>query len=176
MPSGHYDLLYTLQDLPPTSAPVATYLQYASHTHHEPAYDLGPQPDFMTLIPGMSYANPQQGWLSSSSYTDSDFFPTSAPIQPCAPVVPTPAAPAPPQQQTQVQPVYVPATPTQLVAPPTQITQDFAIRTVPHANVQSHHAFQQQVSGPFRPSAWELEEGFAQTMSHTPYQTSIFRK
>ena len=164
-----------LQDLPPSSAPVATYLQYASHTHHEPVYDLGVQPDFMTMIPGMSYANPHQGWMSSSSYTDSDFFPTPAPIQPCASVISTPSAPAP-QQQLQTQPVYVPATPTQLVAPPNQITQEFAIRTVPHANMNAHHGFQQQMSGPFRPSAWELEEGFAQTMSHMPFQTAIFRK
>ena len=163
-----------LQDLPASSAPVATYLQFASHDH-EPVYDLGNQPDFMTMIPGMSYANPHQGWISSSSYTDSDFFPTPAPMQSCAPVVPTPASPAP-QQRLQPQPVYVPATPTQLVAPPNQITQELAIRNVPHAIMQLHHGFQQQLPGPFRPSAWELEEGFAQTMCHTPFQTSIFRK
>jgi ubiquitin thioesterase protein OTUB1 len=171
-------LLYTLQDLPPSSAPAAipTYLQYASQPHHEPAYNLDVS-DFMTMIPGMSYANPhaQQGWMSSSSYADSDFFSTPAPIQPCAPVVPTPSAPAP-QPQLQSQPVYVPATPTQLVAPPTQITQEFAIRTVPQAVMHTQQGFPQQPSGPFRRSQWELKEGFIQSMSETPFQTSIFRK
>ena len=129
----------------------------------------------MTMIPGMSYAHPQQGWMSSSSYSDSDFFPTAAPIQPCAPVVPTPSAPAP-QPQLQPQPVYVPATPTQLVAPPTQIPQEFAIRTVPQAVMHTQQGFPQQPSGPFRRSQWELKEGFIQSMSETPFQTSIFRK
>lgn len=173
--SGHYDLLYTVQDLPPSSAPAAipTYLQYASQPYHEPACDIG-VPDFMTMIPGMSYANPHQAWMSSSSYSDSDFFPTPAPIQQCAPVVPTPA-PAP-QPQMQPQPAYVPATPTQLVAPPTQMPQEFAIRTVAHQSMHAQPSFQPQPSGPFRPSKWEWEHGVAETMCQIPFQTSIFRK
>ena len=173
---GHYDLLYMPQDLPPASVPaaVSTYLQYASRPHQEPVYELGVS-DFMTMIPGMSYANPHQGWMSSSSYAGSDFFTTPAPVQQCTQAIPTPSAPAP-QPQMQHQTVYLPATPTHLVAPPTQMPQDLAIRAVPHASMQLHSGFQHQPTGPFRPSAWELEPDFAQQMSQMPFQTSIFRK
>lgn len=168
---GHYDILYKIEDLPPAAASIPTYLQYASHTHSEPVYDLGVS-DFMTMIPGMSFANPQQAWMSNSSY-GSDFFTTSTPVQQCVPPVPTPA-PAP-QPQIQPQPVYVTPAPNHLVAQPTQMSQEMVIRTVPHGNV-AHSGFQQQLSGPFRPSMWELEDGFVQATSQMPFQTSIFRK
>ena len=173
---GHYDLLYMPQDLPPSSVPAAvpTYLQYASQPHHEPVYDLGVS-DFMTMIPGMSYANPHQGWMSSSSYGSSDFFATPGPVQQCTQAMPTPSAPAP-QPQLQHQTVYLPATPTQLVPPPNSMPQDLAIRTVPHATMQQHNGFQPQPTGPFRPSAWELEPDFVQATSQVQFQTSIFRK
>ena len=177
--SGHYDLAYTLQDLPPAPAPapasVPTYFQYASQPYHEPAYDLGVS-DALAMIPGMSYANPQHGWMSSSSYSDSELFPTPGPpIQSCAPVGPTPATPAP-QSQLPHQAVYVPPTPTQLVAPPNHIQQDFTLQSVPLASTQAHPIFQHQPSGPFRHSAWEYEPGFAQAMFETPFQTTIFKK
>ena len=164
-----------IQDLPPASIPAAvpTYLQYASHPHQEPAYDLGVS-DFMTMIPGMSYVNPHQSWISSSDYAGSDFFTSPAPVQPCAPPLVTPAAPA---VQPQVQPVYA-APPNQLVPPPTQFPQELAIRTAPHAptTMQSLSSLQQQMVGPFRPSAWELEPDFMQATCSTPFQTNQFRE
>ena len=170
---GHYDLLYMPLDLPPASVPAAvpTYLQYESQPHHEPVYDLGVS-DFMTMIPGMSYANPHQSWMSNSGYAGSDFF---TPTQHCTQPAATPSAPAS-QPQMQPQPVYVPATPTPLVSPPTQMPQELAIRTVPHATMPPHPGPQHQLGGPFRPSAWELEPDFIQAACHVPFQTSIFRK
>lgn len=156
-------------DLPPASIPdaVPTYLQYASQHHEEPVYDLGVS-DFMTMIPGMSYANPHQAWASSSSY-GSDFFGPS--VQQCTQAIPTPSAPAP-----QPQPVYVHAPQTPLVPPPTQMPQELAIRSVSHGTAPQHVGIQHQLGGPFRPSAWELEPDFAQATSQMPFQTSIFRK
>ncbi|OTA36076.1 hypothetical protein BTJ68_03618 [Hortaea werneckii EXF-2000] len=64
-------------------------------------------PDFMALIPGMSYANPHQAWMSNSSY-GSDFFATPAPVNQCVPPpIPTPAPAPQTQPQVQPQPVYV---------------------------------------------------------------------
>ena len=171
------------QDLPPSSIPAAvpTYLQYASQPHQEPVYDLGVS-DFMTMIPGMSYANPNSSWLSGSAggYGGSDFFATPAPVQQCAqPSLATSAAPtaaAPQPQMQSQQPMYT-ATPTQLVPPPVQFPQDLAIRSAPHAPMQSLTAFQHQsAGGPFRPSHWELEPDFVQATSAVPFQTAIFRK
>lgn len=165
------------QDLPPASMPTAvpTYLQYASQPHQEPVYDLGVS-DFMTMIPGMSYANPNQSWMSGSTgYAGSDFFTAPAPVQQCTQPLATPAAPAS-QPQIQSQPMYT-ATPTQLVSPPVQFPQqELAIRTAPHASMQSLSSFQQSAGGPFRPSHWELEPDFVQATSSVPFQTAIFRK
>lgn len=165
------------QDLPQASiaAPVETYLQYASHTHNEPVYDLGVS-DFMTMIPGMSYANPHQSWMSGSTgYAGSDFFATPAPVQQCAQPLATPAAPAL-QPQIQSQPMYT-ATPTSYVPPPAQLPQELAIRTVPQASMQNLPAYQpHSTGGPFRPSHYELEPDFVQATSAVPFQTAIFRK
>lgn len=166
------------QELPAASIPtsVETYLQYASHPHQEPVYDLGVS-DFMTMIPGMSYATPHGAWMSGSTgYASSDFFATSAPVQQCTQPLATPAAPAP-QPQIQAQPMYT-ATPTQLVPPPVQFPQELAIRTAPHAGgMQNLSTFQSQAAGgPFRPSHWELEPDFVQATSSVPFQTAIFRK
>ena len=175
--SGHYDLLYMAQDIPPTSisAPVETYLQYATQPYQDPAQDLCVS-DFMTLIPGMSYANQQQGWMSGSTgYAGSDFFAPSAPAQQCTQPLATPVTPAP-QPHIQAQPMYT-ATPTQLVPPPVQFPQELAIRSAPHAGMQSLSAFQQQgTGGPFRPSHWELEPDFKLATSAVQFQTPIFRK
>lgn len=161
-----------LQDLPPANVPATTYLQYASQ-EPQGVYDLDVS-DYMTMIPGMSYANPPSGWSSASTYS-SDFFGASAPVQQCAQPVPTPSAPAP-QPQLQPQTIYIPAAQVQLVAPPTQMPQDLAIRTVTHASAPAHTGFQHQLGGPFRPSVWELEPDFYQATSQMPFQTSIFRK
>jgi ubiquitin thioesterase protein OTUB1 len=161
------------QDLPPATVPAAvpTYLQYSSH-YHEPVYEID-LPDFMATIPGMSFANPHQAWLSSSSYADSDFFAAPTPVQPCAPSLPTLSTSAP-QPQMQSAPVFITAPPAHMVPPPTQMPEELAIRTVPHSATSSHINSQAQISsGPFRPSHWEFECDFTQQV---PLQTSIFKK
>ena len=173
---GHYDLLYMPQDMPPAPVPAAvpTYLQYASHPYQEPAYDLGVS-DFMTMIPGMSYANQHTGWISSSSYGDSDFYMNAAPVQPCAQVVPTPVDPVP-QPQMQPQTVYMPTTQAHLVAPPLQMPQELAIRSVSHTGIPPHLDIHDQVTGRFRPSTYQIKPEIIQATSYMPFQTSIFRK
>lgn len=160
------------QDLPPVAVPVAipTYLHYASQPYHEPACDIG-LPDLMMSIPGMSYANPHQSWMSPS-YADSDFFGFSAPVQQCPQPTPSPAAPVP-QPQMQAAPVYVPATPAHLVPPPTQMPETLVIRTLPQPSVTSHQVLSPHSTGPFRPSVYQLE---TDVLPHTPLQTAIFRK
>lgn len=143
-------------------------------------YDLGvsAMPDFMMAIPGMSYANQSQTWGLPSSYGSTpDFgFATQASVPACTPTVSTVTAPAP-QSHVQSQQVYVPAsTPTQMVAPPTQLTHDLAIRpSTSHIGTSDYHQ-PQMGGGPFRPSAWQLEPDFVQATSNMPFQTSIFRK
>lgn len=171
---GHYDILYKAEDLPQPIPPMQTYLQYGSHMHDDPVGEVG-CPDFMALIPGMSYANPHQAWMSNSSY-GSDFFATPAPVNQCVPPpIPTPAPQTQPPQ-VQPQPVYVSPPPTQIVPPPTQMPHEMAIRSAPSQGNVNHAGFQNHLSGPFRPSAWELQDGFVQATSQMPLQTSIFRK
>jgi ubiquitin thioesterase protein OTUB1 len=169
---GHYDILYKTEDLPQASAPIA-YLQYGSHTHFEPVQDLG-YSDVLSMIPGMSYATQHPVWMSGSTY-GSDFFSSPAPVQQCSQAVATPVTPAP-QPHIQAQPTqFVTAAPSHLVAPPLQMPQEMAIRTAPHASL-APSAFHSQLSGPFRPSAWELEPDFRHATSQVQYQTSIFKK
>ncbi|KAI7457765.1 cysteine proteinase [Hortaea werneckii] len=171
---GHYDILYKAEDFPQPVPPMQTYLQYGSHMHDDPVGEVG-CPDFMALIPGMSYANPHQAWMSNSSY-GSDFFATPAPVNQCVPPpIPTPAPAPQTQPQVQPQPVYVSPPPTQIVPPPTQMPHEMAIRSAPSHGNLNHAGFQDQLSGPFRPSAWELKDGFVQATSQMPLQTSIFR-
>jgi len=174
---GHYDILYKAEDLPVQPMVVPTYLQYSSVTHQEPVYDLGVS-DFMTMIPGMSYATPQQAWASNASY-GSDFFPASTTVQQCTQPLPAPAvSTAQPQLQLQTQPVYIPATPSHLVAPPIQLPQEMAVRTAPHGILAQSNFPHQLTSSPFRRSRFEYEmtRDFAQAPLHLPLQTSIFRK
>jgi len=179
--SGHYDLLYKMEDVPAPPESIPTYLQFgSSQTYHEPIGHYGAVDEFMTMIPGMSFASSPNGWLSASSY-GSDFFAAPTPAQSCVQHLPTPvAAPVQPQLQPQVscQPVYVPPTPSEL-APPISLSHDLPIRSVPHATHASlpmvtyqHHL----PGGPFRSSAYELEPGFAQAMSYRPLETAQFRK
>ncbi|SMY29965.1 unnamed protein product [Zymoseptoria tritici ST99CH_1A5] len=182
---GHYDILYKPEDLPPPSPqqqPIATYLQYGSQTHQEPVYDLG-VPDFLTMIPGISYANtthwggmpPGYGELPAAS----NFF-ANVPPQTCAgQSIPTPSITTPQPQQIHPQPGYAATpTPTQLVPPPTQLTHDLPIRNNSHTTL-AHSDFQHQLGGgpggPFRPSFWQFEPEFMQASSCVPYQTAIFR-
>jgi hypothetical protein len=68
------------------------------------------------------------------------------------------------------------------VLPPTQMPTELPIRpcaSIPHADhaVESHADPQCQMSGIFRPSMYNSHvDGFAQTISHMPLTTSIFKK
>jgi ubiquitin thioesterase protein OTUB1 len=172
-----------MEDLPaPLLQPqeVATYLQYASQPHHEPVYELGVS-DFLTMIPGISYANtPQWGGSMSSSYGEvsgaSNFF-VNAPQQTCAGQAnPTPSIPTPQPQQSLPQPSYVAtSTPTQLVPPPSQLTHDLPIRNGSHTALPPSDFHSQLGGGIFRPSCYQMEPGFGRISSHAQYQTAIFR-
>jgi ubiquitin thioesterase protein OTUB1 len=175
--SGHYDILYKQEDLPAPPAPavVPTYLQYGSQTFYEPASDLNVSgmPDFMTLLPGMSYANQAPFCGVPSSYDSyesaSDFgFNTNgkAPVTACTPT--TPSAPAP-QSHVAAQSMFAPAsTPAQMVPPASQLTHDIDVRTVAPL---AHSDFG---AGPFRPSRHTFDSAFMS--GSQPFQTSIFRK
>lgn len=177
--SGHYDLLYKLEDLPAPIPQIAvpTYLQFASQPN-EPVYELGVS-DFMTMMPGGSYADTAHWGMSSSYGATQDFFNTTP--QACSQTMPIPSAPAP-QTHMHSQSAYIAAsTPTQMVPPPTQLVHELPIRNISHVSHASHASlahsdFQHQLSGgPFRPSVWQLEPEFMHA-SHLPFKTSIFRK
>jgi ubiquitin thioesterase protein OTUB1 len=174
-----------LEDLPappPQPQQVSTYLQYGSQPHQEPVYELG-VPDFLTMIPGISYANaPQWGGMPTTFGSDSvssDFF-TNVPPQTCGmgQSIPTPSAPAPQPQQINAPVNYTSATPTptQLVPPPSQLTHDLPIRNGSHTALVQSDFHSQLGGGPFRPSIWQMEPDFGHTSSHVQYQTAIFRK
>ncbi|KAK3636323.1 hypothetical protein LTR56_014279 [Elasticomyces elasticus] len=179
---GHYDILYKMEDLPPPPPPpmpeqatIPTYLQFGSSTHNEHVFDIAGM-DFMTQIPGMSCINPHQAWMSPSYGNGaSDFFATTAPAQQCAQPIAAPAptpTPAPQPQQIQPQSMYaVPATPTHYVAPPNELSQELAIRTISHAPL-ANASLQQHVAGPFRPSQYQLD---VRACAHMPFQTTIFK-
>lgn len=183
--SGHYDILYKPEDLPvPPQIAVPTYLQFASQPN-EPVYDLGVS-DFMTMMPGMSYANSAHWGMSSSYGATQDFFDPTP--QSCSQTMPTPSAPAP-QPHMHSQPAYVAAsTPPQMVLPPTQLVHELPIRNhshvsqvshAPHASFASlpHSDFTNQLSGgPFRPSRMQLEYEHMHASHHLPFKTSIFKK
>lgn len=174
--SGHYDILYKQDQIPAPPAPavVPTYLTYASQPFYEPASDLNVSgmPDFMTLLPGMSYANqaPFCGMPGSYDSYDSasDFGFNSNGKAPVTACTPTPSAPAP-QSHVQSQSMFAAtSTPVQMVPPPSQLTHDIDVRTIPQLG---HSDFG---GGPFRPNQYTFDSAFA---SHSqPFQTSIFRK
>ncbi|GAB7359809.1 hypothetical protein MBLNU230_g6978t1 [Neophaeotheca triangularis] len=175
---GHYDIIYKPEDVPPPPASeVPTYLQYATHTHHQPA-DLPAAQDFMTMIPGMSFANPCQDWMSTSSYGNSDFFTPSAPVQQQCNQMTQPIAPTPQEistrQHVESQPVYAPPPAQHMPPPPLQMAQDLVIRPAPHAAVP-RASYHQPLGGPFRPSIWELKPGIMDSTAQMPFQTAIFR-
>jgi ubiquitin thioesterase protein OTUB1 len=184
IPSGHYDLLYKYEDVPPpppSTESVAAYLSHnAPHPQYESIGDYSDAADNLMFIPGMSIAPSSNGWLSGPGY-GSDFFTTPfAPLQTCAPAVPTPVAPAPQPQmlsQTTPQPAYGAGAQASHVMPPTQIPTELAIRSMPHAEHAGVPPLNPKADGPFRPSHYEYEADYLQTMSHhMPLTTSIFKK
>nr|POE89985.1 hypothetical protein CFP56_20452 [Quercus suber] len=170
--SGHYDILYKTEGVPDSSAVMPTYLQYSSRTHQEPAYDIDVM-DFMTGIPGISYA-PQHNCWSGSSYSGSDFFSSQGAVQRRVESSASPNT----QPQGQSRATCVREDSTQVSTPPEQLSQELVMRAAPHA-IASHasSAAQHQLvgGGPFRPSAWELEGDFLSAQSQLPLTTSIFR-
>lgn len=185
--SGHYDLLYKYEDVPLPAAPepISAYLQqHAPQPEYAPISDYSDATDNLMFIPGMSIA-PSHGWMSGPNY-GSDFFSAPfAPVQSCAQTLPSPVAPAPqPQmlQQAPAQPAYSSSAQVSHVLPPTQVLTELPIRpcaSLPHADhaTESHADPQGQMSGIFRPSMYNSHvDGFAQTISHMPLTTSIFKK
>ena len=183
--------------------PVSTYLQFSSSTHNEPAQPLNPfqsdyndMPDFLTSIPGMSFASPQVGWMACSGF-GSDFMTAPVPIQQCTQPLPTPVAPV---SQPQVQPhgqsqsgyipipqssvhagaAYMPTTPSTLSGSPPESVHGLVIRNPPHTVMHAaveHPTFSSNSNGVFRPSFYEFQPGFAQATSGGWYpETSIFKK
>ncbi|KAK5109550.1 hypothetical protein LTR62_006901 [Meristemomyces frigidus] len=181
---GHYDILYKAEDLPQPPEPIPTYLQFGSREHQQHVYDIAPVMDFMTDIPGMSFINPHQAWLTGSSYGSgvSDFFTAPQTLQQCVQPTPAPAPVATPipyvslEPQLQPSPLYIPPPAVEHFAPSAvELTQELALRPAPHVSMVTS-AFQQQTPGPFRPSAWQFEEGFVHATSQRSIQTSIFKK
>lgn len=174
--SGHYDILYKPEDIPPP--PVATYLQISSHTYNDPVFEL-PSADFMTMVPGMSMTSRQHGWISSNSCGGlCDFFPAPTPAQPCASTLSTPAPSSAvssvlPQQHSSFAPRSTAAPVLPQNHPP---AQELTIRPAAHSMMQIGYPQMGASDGPFRPSPWTLEADIQRATSHMPLQTSIFRK
>lgn len=156
-----------------------TYLQFASQPN-EPVYDLGVS-DFMTMMPGMSYANSAHWGMSSNNYGGTqDFF--HSPPQACSQAMPTPSVPTP-QPHMHIQPPYIAAASPNRMAPPSiQSVHELPIRNMSHVSHASHASLthldcqNHHSSGPFRPSSWQFEPDFMHAGSHLPLKTAIFKK
>lgn len=182
--SGHYDILYKAEDFPPpvpSQPPLHVALAGYTDEFVPMANNMS---DVMTLIPGMYPTSIGQRWPSVSY----DYNPNPAPQPQVTPVpsyapVPTPTAAVASSHQEYAAPVHA-----------------------SHGTHQSHHNLHLETSitlpihpapapppppmtiergppvalergGPFRPSVYELEPGFASGQAHSlPFQTSIFRK
>ncbi|WPH01714.1 Hypothetical protein R9X50_00456600 [Acrodontium crateriforme] len=162
---GHYDIVYKTEDVPQSTTSVQTYLQYHNETHNEPVMDLG-MSDFMTMIPGMSYAGPQQSWLPGAGYGYSDYL--------ASPPASMPALVESPELQSRTQSMYIPTPRTQMVPPSDEMPQDMDIRSDHHEETQPHFSGQSQTS-PFRSSYYQFEPGFVSATSHVPFKTAIFK-
>jgi ubiquitin thioesterase protein OTUB1 len=166
--SGHYDILYKLEDLPqrgsvphaPTQQNVIVALNHASTelTHHKIGFELD-----NIEIPGMSfYSGPSMAWPAFSQYEFPAVSTTHAISSP--PPVEAPIYTALPVAH--VQEVYVQTVP---VTPPAIAPVTLPHHPAPHAAIDR--------GGPFRPSIWEYETNFAPATPHPPLcQTAIFRK
>jgi ubiquitin thioesterase protein OTUB1 len=156
---------------PPQPSVVPAYLYHGSQTYQDPVLDLGFS-DFLTAIPGMSYAIPPQNWQSSSICGVSDFF--GNPVQPFkqAAVTPIDPAPAPRPHPIQTTPVYAAPAPNHLATPTEQLSDELVVRTVPQLSFPSNISYSN--TGPFRQSLWQLET--EQQAHMLPLQTSQFKK
>lgn len=167
---------------PPAQESVAAYLQQsAPHPDYQEIGDFGATDNLM-FIPGMSIA-PNHGWMSGPNY-GSDFFATPfAPVQTCAPTLPSPVAPAPqPQmlQQAPTQPAYTTGAQVSHVLPPTQMPNELPIRpsgSMPYVDHEPEPHIDVQKALPLRPSKFNSTvDGYAQDLPHMPLTTSIFKK
>ncbi|KAK5159123.1 hypothetical protein LTR04_005109 [Oleoguttula sp. CCFEE 6159] len=158
---GHYDILYRAEDMAPSFATpeaIPTYLQYNQYNQPcGPELDCTGGPDFMTLIPGMSFAtdplaNAQLNWMpgpmSAPSFGFADFAPA-----------PTPAT-------------YVSANLGFATLPVPPVTHNCTVMPMSQSTL---HA--QGDREPFRFSAYELDPLYvAGSGRNLSFQTSIFRK
>jgi len=187
---GHYDILYKAGDFPaPAQHAQPMHTQAPLHVALAAGYNDGFVPvnsnvDVMAMIPGMYSTGLSQRWPSVSYDFDPSPTPQAqmTPVQPYAPT-PTPSVAVPSSHQEYMSPVHA--------------------SHMAHHNPPSHHGLQLEQppvtlpihppppppvsiertpltierGGPFRPSIYELEPGFASGQVHTlPFQTSIFRK
>jgi len=159
-PSGHYDILYKLEDIPQPKPqqpqqPLMVHLAtepFEEHLHERPGWhDLG-GPDFG--VPGMSFASPSQiPWSYNPVYDLS-----AASLQQPIPV--SAYAPLPPAAS-------------QVDLMPQPASQDLQVG-IP--SIQ-HHLVNIDRAGPFRRSKFELETNYSSnTLHHTPFVTSAFKK
>lgn len=183
--SGHYDILYKAEDIPPPVSQPPLHVALASYTD-----DFVPMTssmtDVMTLIPGMYPASIGQRWPSTSY----DFEPNPAPQPQVTPVptyapVPTPAAPVASSHHDYAAPVH--ASHVSHHNPPSlhnlrlesQPTMTLPMHPPPPMSIDRGLPMSMDRAGPFRPSMYSAESVFggggAQPHS-LPFQTSIFRK
>ena len=159
--SGHYDILYKLEDVHqppiPTPHPISAPVYMGSFAEHAQDHTDGARGlDYLHVIPGMSLVDS----ISPYSYGDSGF--------------PSPITTHPPsmQQSISVHPIPAHPAPSSAYAPPPlqMPTQSLGTPRLPIHPSQSLAR-----AGPFRHSAWEYEPSVA---SGPPQQftTSIFRK
>lgn len=169
--SGHYDILYKVEDLSPRNRPappaqqdLPVNLQYAATEHYFPSFQLG-LADYE--IPGASEIVPRTlAWTSSPQF---EFIP--------GPVTPPVAHTVPASMPT---PSYAP---TPMISPPApeyfsrHLSLESTPRSAPLHFSQSLNPVPWTRDGPFRASRWNLEADLPVAPS-VPYncQTPTFKK
>ncbi|KAF3032259.1 hypothetical protein E8E12_003809 [Didymella heteroderae] len=184
---GHYDILYTAEDVPspvhhPAVPQAPIQVNFANY-----ADEFLPQQsrfDVMSMLPGMGGSGGLGGWASLTY----DVNPTPTPQPVATPVSPYPSASmsAPPITSSldfvtpisNAQPQY--SAPRhhsiQLDQPPITLPMHPAPpQPPPPVSIERSAPITVESGGPFRPSMYQLEPGFGFSNQAQPFQTSIFR-
>ena len=187
--SGHYDILYKAEDVPPPvhhqavppQAPLqVNFTNYADEFLPQ-ASNFG---DVMSILPGMG--RPSLGGWASLSY---DCNPSPAPQSQATPISPFPSVsmPAPPITSSLDFVTPIPSSQAaqysaprhhsiQLDQPPITLPMHPAPQPAPPVSIERTAPLAVESGGPFRPSMYQLEPGFGFSNQAQPFQTSIFRK
>jgi hypothetical protein len=168
--SGHYDILYKLEDLPPRkrAAPSAqdvyVALNHAStQTYHAPIFGSGYG---FQEIPGMSLYNATMNWSASPQF---DFGAS------VAPAIPHPVSRSAPTPSYAPTPMISPPAPQYVTQPPLEMPPAVS-------SLQFQPTTHYPMTGPFRPSRWIFGGDVNFTAGHpapsSPYscQTSPFKQ